>query len=226
MTHIRSTLARAIIVLLVAWFVLAALPISPAAGQVSTPTPDIDQLLDALTGDDMLAAERAAQQLAAVGTSAAVPRLIELFTTADTPRLAATALGGIGTREATQALASALVDEELTARRNAAQIGLLYGGEQAIDTLVNTLRAPQVPARRHAAELLGYLSSPLALNALLRTAQGDAHPSVRQSAVWALSEIDSPRVRPALVGIAVRDPDPDVRAEAESTLQRLDQRYN
>lgn len=209
----------------VAWFALAALPISPVASQSATPTPDIDQLLDTLAGDDMLAAERAAQQLAVVGTAAAVPRLIEIFVTADAPRLAATALGGIGTREATQALASTLADETLTARRNAAQIGLLYGGEQAIDTLVSTLRAPQVPARRHAAELLGYLSSPLALNALLRAAQGDTHPSVRQSAVWALSEIDSPRVRPALVGISVRDPDPDVRAEADSALQRLGQCY-
>jgi HEAT repeat protein len=226
MTYVPSILTRTIAIVCIAWLVMAALPSSPVAGQSATPTPDIDQLLDALAGDDMLAAERAAQQLAVMGTSAAVPRLIELFTATDTPRLAATALGGIGTREATQALASALVDEALTARRNAAQIGLLYGGEQAIDTLMNTLRAPQVPARRHAAELLGYLSSPLALNALLRAAQGDAHPSVRQSAVWALSEIDSPRVRPALVGIAVRDPDPDVRAEAESALQRLDQRYS
>jgi HEAT repeat protein len=226
MKQAPSILARATIALLcVAWLALAALPLSPVAGQSATPTPDIDQLLDALAGDDMLAAERAAQQLAVMGTAASVPRLIDIFVTADTPRLAATALGGIGTSQATQALASALVDEELTARRNAAQIGLLYGGEQAIDTLVSTLRVPQVPARRHAAELLGYLSSPLALNGLLRTAQGDAHPSVRQSAVWALSEIDSPRVRPALVAISVRDADPNVRAEAESALQRLDQRY-
>jgi HEAT repeat protein len=226
MTHAPYLLTRAIAILCLAWLALAALPLPPVAGQSATLTPDIDQLLDALAGEDMLAAERAAQQLAVMGTAAAVPRLIDIFVTADTPRLAATALGGIGTSQATQALASALVDEALTARRNAAQIGLLYGGEQAIDTLVSTLRVPQVPARRHAAELLGYLSSPLALNALLRAAQGDAHPSVRQSAVWALSEIDSPRVRPALVGISVRDPDPDVRAEAESALQRLDQRYN
>ncbi len=226
MTHTRSILARALGILCVAWLALAAVPLPPVASQSATPATNVDQLLDALAGDDLLAAERAAQQLAVTGTAAAVPRLIDIFVTADTPRLAATALGGIGTSQATQALASALVDEELTARRNAAQIGLLYGGEQAIDTLVSTLRAPQVPARRHAAELLGYLSSPLALNALLRAAQGDAYPSVRKSAVWALSEIDSPRVRPALVGISVRDADPDVRSEAESALQRLDQRYN
>ncbi len=225
MTHAPSILTRAIAILCAAWLALAALPLSPVAGQSATPPPDIDQLLDMLTGEDMLAAERAAQQLAAVGTAAAVPRLIDIFLASDTPRLAATALGGIGTQQATQTLAGALVDEPLTARRNAAQIGLLYGGEQAIDTLVSTLRVPQVPARRHAAELLGYLSSPLALNGLLRAAQQDDAPSVRQSAVWALSEIDSPRVRPALVAISVRDDDPDVRAEAESALQRLDQRY-
>jgi len=225
MTHAPSILTRAITILCIAWLALAALPLSPVAGQSATPTPDIEQLLDALAGEDMLAAERAAQQLAVVGTAAAVPRLIDIFLTADTPRLAAIALGGIGTRQATQALAGALVDEELTARRNAAQIGLLYGGDQAIDTLVGTLRVPQVPARRHAADLLGYLAPPSALNGLLRAAQQDSAPSVRRSAVWALSEIDSPRVRPALVAIAIRDADPDVRAEAESALQRLDQRY-
>ena len=225
MTHASSLLTRAITILCIAWLALVVLPLSPAAGQSATPTPDIEQLLDALTGEDLLEAERAAQQLALSGTAASVPRLIEIFRTSDTPRLAATALGGIGTQQATQALAGALVDEELTARRNAAQIGLLYGSEQATDTLVSTLRVPQAPARRHAAELLGYLASPSALNGLLRAAQQDSAPSVRQSAVWALSEIDSPRVRPALVAIAIRDADPDVRAEAESALQRLDQRY-
>ncbi|HSN76124.1 MAG TPA: HEAT repeat domain-containing protein [Anaerolineae bacterium] len=225
MTHVSSILTRAIAIVCIIWLALTALPSLPVAGQSATPTPDIEQLLDVLTGNDMLAAERAAQQLALSGTAAAVPRLIDIFRTSDTPRLAATALGGIGTQQATQTLAGALTDDPLTARRNAAQIGLLYGGEQAIDTLVSTLRVPQVPARRHAAELLGYLSSPLALNGLLRAAQQDAAPSVRQSAVWALSEIDSPRVRPALVAISVRDVDPDVRTEAESALLRLDQRY-
>lgn len=225
MTYVSSILTRAICALGVAWLALAALPPASVSAQSPTPALNLDQLLDDLAGDDFLAAERAAQELALIGTAAIVPQLIDIFQTSDTPRLAATALGGIGTQQATQALADALADEDLTARRNAAQIGLLRGGEQAINTLVRTLRAPQVPARRHAAELLGYLSSPFAVNGLVRAAQQDADPSVRQSAVWALSEIDSTRVRPTLVSISVRDPDPAVRAEAESALARLDQRY-
>lgn len=224
MIHVPPLL-RAIAVFCLAWLILAALPAWPVAGQSATPTPDIDKLLDVLAGDDLLAAERAAQQLAQSGTAAAVPRLIAIFRTSDTPRLAATALGGIGTQQAVQTLAGALADDPLTARRNAAQIGLLYGGEQAVGILIDTLGAPRIPSRRHAADLLGYLGSQAALNGLLRAAQQDPAPSVRQSAVWALSEIDSSRVRPALVTISVRDADPDVRAEATSALERLDQRY-
>lgn len=223
MTSTSSHLSRAVRFLAVAWLILALLPLAPAFGQSPTPTlpPDLDQLVDMLTGADQLAAERAAQQLAAVGTAAVVPRLIDLFLTSDTPRLAATALGGIGTQRAIETLIDALVDEPLTPRRNAAQIGLLYGGEQAINELMSALRAPQATTRRHAAELLSFLSSPASVSGLLRAANQDADPRVRQAAVWALSEIDSPRVEPALKGIAVRDPDPEVRAEAEAALRRL-----
>lgn len=217
MTFSSSTLTRALCILGLVFIALAA----PVAGQTPTQSPNLDQLMDALTGDDLLEAERAAQQLAVVGTAQLVPRLGEIFRSADVPRLAAIALGGIGTRQATQTLASALVDDDLTARRNAAQIGLLYGGEQAVQTLSATLRAPQPAARRNAAELLGYLGDPAAVKSLLRVANHDADASVRQSAVWALSEIDSPRVLPALSEIAVQDPDPEVRAEAERALQRL-----
>lgn len=221
MTFSLSTLSRAICILSLALVALTALPPAPVAGQTPTQSPDLDQLLDELTGDDLLAAERAAQQLAVVGTAGLVPQLSEIFRSADTPRLAAIALGGIGTQQATRTLAGALVDDDLTARRNAAQIGLLYGGEQAVQTLLATLRFPQPAARRNAAELLGYLGDPVAVNSLLRVANHDVVPSVRQSAVWALSEIDSPRVLLALTEISVQDPDSEVRAEAERALQRL-----
>jgi HEAT repeat protein len=199
----------------------AALPPAAAWGQSQALTEEVNAWLDALQGDDLLAAERAAQQLAVSNAYQAVPRLIEIFAASDTPRLPAIALGGIGATRATQVLASALADEDLTPRRNAAQIGLLYGGEAAIQTLIASLTAPRPATRRHAAELLGYLGSPTALNGLVRAAHQDSDASVRQAAVWALSQIDAPRVRPTLVEISVRDPDPDVRAEADRALQSL-----
>lgn len=228
MKHFLSAQARhSVVVIAIAWLATASLFVSPAPalGQDQTPIPTVDELIDALTGDDLLAAERAAQQLAAIGPAQAVPRLSEIFLTSDTPRLAAIALGGIGTQQAARTLAPALADQELTPRRNAAQIGLLYGGQEAINILQVTLRAPQAAARRHAAELLGYLASPFALNALLRAAHQDSDPSVRQAAVWALSQIDSPRVRPALVEISVRDPDATVRDEALNALLRLNEGF-
>lgn len=228
MMHPLSPLARLMWIGCISWLgvgLLAALPLPPAFGQSAAQPSAIDQLLDTLASDDLLAAERAAQELAASGTARAVPRLTEMFLTSETPRLAAIALGGIGTAQATKVLASALADEELTPRRNAAQIGLLYGGEEAVQTLVVSLRAPQPAARRHSAELLGYLGAPFALNGLLRAAHQDADASVRRSAVWALSQIDSPRVRPTLTEISVRDPDSDVRGEAESALKRLSEGF-
>lgn len=224
MTPSLSPTARSLRLLLpVLLAALLTTVLSPplAQGQSQVLSQEVSAWLDALTADDLLAAERAAQQLALSGAYQAVPRLVEIFLTSDTPRLAAVALGGIGSTQATRALAAALVGETLTPRRNAAQIGLLYGGEQAVQTLIASLNAPAPTTRRHAADILGYLATPLALNGLLRAAHQDSDATVRQAAVWALSEIDSPRVRPTLIEVSVRDPDPAVREEALNALQRL-----
>lgn len=215
---------RRAVILLVAWAALLAVVGSTAAVHAQQ---DIDALVEALAGDDLLAAERASQQLVAAGADAAsaTPRLIQLFSQSDTPRLIAVVLGSIATPTSLRPLVNALADEALTPRRNAAQIGLLTAGEDGVPVLVRGLVAVQTPVRRNAADLLGYIGSPLSLNALLRAAHQDPDPGVRQSAVWALSQIDSQRVQPSLAEIAVRDPDPDVRAEAASAIQRLDEGF-
>jgi hypothetical protein len=207
--------------------ILAMLIVAPACAQGQVTGQEIQALLAALEGDDLLAAERASEELASLGFAAAgaVPRLIEIFNTAPTPRLAAIALGGIGTGRAYQALTEALADDELTPRRNAAQIGLLYGDEAAIEALATSLQDGRAAKRRNAAELLGFFRSPLALNPLLRVANHDEDAGVRQAAVWSLSQIDSPRVRLALAVIAVNDPDAEVRAEAKRALDQLNEGY-
>lgn len=206
---------------------LALMAAIPAYGQGQVTGEEIEALLTALEGDDLLAAERAGEELASLGfaASGAVPRLVEVFNTAPTPRLAAIALGGIGTGRAFQALTEALADDELTPRRNAAQIGLLYGNEAAIEALAVSLQDGRAAKRRNAAELLGFFRSPLTLNPLLRVANHDEDPGARKAAVWSLSQIDSPRVRLALAVIRVNDPDAEVRAEAERALDQLNEGY-
>ena len=207
--------------------ILAVMAVVPACAQSQVTGQEIEALLAALEGDDLLAAEQAAEELAGLGFAAAgaVPQLIELFNTAQVPRPAAIALGGIGTGRAYQALTEALADDELTPRRNAAQIGLLYGNEAAIEALAASLQDRQVAKRRNAADLLGFFRSPLALNPLLRVANHDEDAGVRKAAVWSVSQIDSPRVRLALAVIAVNDPDAEVRAEAERALDQLNEEY-
>lgn len=206
---------------------LAVMAVAPACAQGQVTGQEIEALLAALAGEDLLAAERAGEQLAALGFAGAgaVPRLIEIFNTSVAPRPAAIALGGIGTGRALQALTGALADDELTPRRNAAQIGLLYGDEAAIQALATSLLDGRAAKRRNAADLLGFFRSPLALNPLLRVANHDEDPGARKAAVWSLSQIDSPRVRPALASIAANDPDAEVRAEAERALAQLDEEY-
>jgi HEAT repeat protein len=207
--------------------VLAVVAVAPGYAQGQVTGEEIEALLAALEGDDLLAAERASEELAGLGFAAAgaVPRLIEMFSTAPAPRPAAIALGGIGTGRAFQALTEALADDELTPRRNAAQIGLLHGDEAAVQALATSLQDGRAAKRRNAAELLGYFRSPLALNPLLRAANHDEDAGVRQEAVWSLSQIDSPRVRLALAVIRVNDPDAEVRAEAERALDQLNEGY-
>ena len=98
----------------------------------------------------------------------AVPQLIEILQTSDNPRLAASVLGAIGSPAAMAALVNGLSEEELTLRRNAAQIGLLNAGDKAIQPLAIGLLSSKPVVRRNSAALLGYIDPQRALTYLLR----------------------------------------------------------
>lgn len=208
------------------WFLLLVVTLSltapfPILAQGPATPEEIDALLDILESDDLLAREQAAARLAEIGSPLAVPRLEEYFNTSSTPRPAAIALAGIATPRAMAALVAGLADEELTPRRNAAQIALLDLGEAAVPALLVGLSSKTPATRGHSAQLLGFIGSRRAINSLVQVADDDPEASVRLEAVWALGEISDPRVRGPLRAIARTDPDPDVRAEAERATLRV-----
>ena len=203
---------------------LVAQPL-PAGAQGDDTQEQIDALLDTLRNGDLLEQEQAAQELAELGSRLAVPGLIDIFQSTDNPRPAAMALAGIGTPTAMVALIAPLADDELTARRNAAQIALLEVGEDAVSPLRGGLASGNPVMRRNAAELLGFISSPSAVNSLLQVALADDDPRVRQEAVWALGEIGEPRIRLTLRSIYRTDPDPGVRFEAQRAVLRLGEMF-
>lgn len=207
------------LLLLIATLTLA-LP-RPLLAQGPATAEEINALLDTLESDDLLAREQAALQLAEIGSHLAVPRLQEILDTSRSPRPAAVALAGIATPRAIAALVGALADEELTARRNAAQVALLDLGEAAVLALLVGLSSNAPAIRQHSAQLLGFIGSRRAINSLLQAAHDDPLAGVRLEAVWALGEINDPRVRGSLRSIARSDSDPDVRAEAERASLRV-----
>jgi len=188
--------------------------------QGEPPQDEVSKLLAALAGDDLLAQEKAAQRLAELAPTGAVPQLAQIFLTSATPRPAATVLAAIGAPAAMNVLMTALEDEALTARRNAAQIALAQAGDKAVPFLLEGLQASAAPLRHNSALMLGYIGSPRAVGPLLRIARNDEDPNIRREAVWALSEIGGVRVQLALMGIARTDPDKTVRDEAEHALFR------
>ena len=163
--------------------------------------------------------------LAEIGSGRAVPDLIRIYQTTDNPRPAAMALAGIGTSTAFAALLNGLSDEELTPRRNAAQVAFLNLDDEAIPALLVGLQSGQAATRRNASEVLGFIGSPRAVNNLLRVASQDPDATVRQQAVWALGAIGLPRTRPTLQAISKSDPSRDVRLEALRASLRLGEEF-
>lgn len=190
--------------------------------QTGSPQDQVARLLDILESGDLLAQEQAAQQLAELAKPETIPQLVEILQSSDTPRLAATVLGAIGTPSALTALVSALDDEELTLRRNAAQIGLLNAGDKAIQPLAIGLQSSRPVLRRNAADVLGYIDPKRAFTFLLRAARRDSDPSVRIAAIWALSQTGDTNLMPVFKAIAANDPDSNVRAMAELAEGQLD----
>lgn len=216
-----------IIMLSIGLLALGALVPAPAVvrGQAAAAQQEIDALLAALAGDDLLAQEQAAQRLVELAPTPVAPQVIAIFRASDNPRPPATVLAALGTPAAMAALTAALDADDLTLRRNAAQIALLQAGDRSVPALSIGLTSGRLAVRRNAAEVLGFIKSPRAVNSLLRTAQQDADPTVRAQAVWAMGEIGETRVRSSLKAIARSDPDPTVRAEAERAMLRLGEEF-
>lgn len=209
---------------LIYFVVLAFFLVQPLAvwAQEGSAQEEVTRLLATLETGDLLAQEQAAQRLAELAPPQAVPQLIAILESSETPRLAATVLGAIGTPAALTALVNALDDSTLTLRRNAAQIGLVDAGEKAILPLSVALVSSKPVLRRNAAELLGYIDPQRAATALLRLARRDRDPDVRIAAIWSLSQTGDPDLMPVFKSIAANDPDPEVRTTAELAVGQLD----
>jgi HEAT repeat protein len=216
----RTCPCRPLVYLVVILFFLAQ-PFLVSA-QDGSAQEQVARLLDTLEKGDLLAQEQAAQQLTEMAPSEAIPQLSTLLRSSDNPRLAATVLGAIGTPAALAVLVNNLSDEELTLRRNAAQIGLLNAGDKAVLPLAVGLSSNRPAVRRNSAALLGFIDPQRALTYLLRAARRDDDPSVRIEAIWSLSQTGDPDLMPVFKSIAANDPDPDVRATAELAEGQLD----
>ena len=216
----RPCRCRTLIYLFVTLFFL----VQPALilAQDGSTQDEVARLLDILATGDLLAQEQAAQQLAELAPPKAIPQLVKILQSSDTPRLAATVLGAIATPSAMTALVNALDDQKLTLRRNAAQIGLLSAGDKAIQPLAIGLQSNKPALRRNAADMLGYIDPERALTYLLRAARRDSDPDVRIAAIWALSQTGDTDLMPVFKAIAANDPDPDVRLTAELAEGQLD----
>lgn len=115
----------------------------------------------------------------------------------------------------------ALENDRLTSERHAAQHNLELSGEAAVPQLVAALRSNNAVLRRNAADVLGYIASPRATEALIKTLRADPVPAVRRNAAWALGEIQDARALNELQEASVADRSPLVRATAADSLARL-----
>jgi HEAT repeat protein len=112
-------------------------------------------------------------------------------------RRAAEALAAIGSTEALTALAAPLADAEMTSARHVAMMGLELAGPKAVPTLVAGLSRDQVALCANSAEMLGWLKAAPA-TAELAQALTDTDPAVRTQAAWALGEVATPEAKAAL----------------------------
>ncbi len=203
----RAMRRYALIMIWIGLLAIGALvqPAGAAQAQTAAAQQEIDALLADLAGNDFLAQEQAAQRLIELAPTQVAPQVIAIFRASDNPRPPATVLAAIGTPAAMAALTTALDADDLTPRRNAAQVALLQAGDRAVPALSIALTSGRPAVRRNAAEVLGFIKSPQAVNSLLRTAQQDADPP-RPCGPWARSARPASvlRSRPSPAAIPMR----------------------
>lgn len=199
-----------------------SLAASEALGRLNDPAM-AGELLRALEHPSESVRLGAARALGMMQVEAAVEPLRTMLLNGEGLALttAAQALARIGSPAAIEALSAALIDPEFTPRWHVAMAGLESAGESAVVSLIPLLRSEDGYVRRNAAQALGWIGSPAATNALVRTLRTDGEATVREQAAWALGQIGDPRARAALARAQTRDADPEVRLVAGRALARL-----
>lgn len=144
--------------------------------------------------------EEAVRTLGEIGTSEAVPALIQTLQDKDADFssrcMAVWALGEIGTSEIIPVLIQTLQDGEII-REAASALGRI-GTSETISVLITTLENKDGKCTREAARALGEIGSSEAVPALIQTLQ-DKDGKFRVEAVRALGKIGSSEVIPTLI---------------------------
>ncbi|MGB8648769.1 MAG: HEAT repeat domain-containing protein [Anaerolineae bacterium] len=114
-----------------------------------------------------------------------------------------------------------LSNAQLTPARHLAQQRLEAAGPASVNPLIGALHSPDAILRRNAAEMLGFVRSPLALDALVSAMSQDPVAAVRARSAWALGELNDLRAVAPLEQALVLDQDLQVRQEASASLDAL-----
>ncbi len=199
-----------------------ALTASAALGRIDDPA-SVPGLLMAVENPSEEVRQGAARALGLMKAEPAVDALRPMLLLGEGLDVSAAgeALGRIGGPEATNVLLAALADPTPTARWHAAMAALEEMGSPAVEPLVELLAGQDAHLRRNAAQALGWVSSPAATEALVRTMRRDTDVTVRGQAAWALGEIGDPAARKALARAELRDPAPEVQAVAAWALSQV-----
>jgi len=193
--------------------------------------PKVRQLVEALSSNEWLEREQAAEDLFAMGSTAhaAVPRLIECLTDEEwrVRKAAAAALSRMGptARQAVPALIDAMRDEEWHVRKPAAAALAAIGraSKPAVPRLIEALSDEEWHVRKPAAQALAAIG-PAAQPAIpeLIFALNDEEWHVRKPAALALGVI-GPAAKDALPALreCLNDPEEQVQRAAAEAIERI-----
>jgi HEAT repeat protein len=141
---------------------------------------------------------------------------------ADLREHAATALGRIGDREATEPLIEVLSDDVARVREHVASALGELGDPMAVAPLSRVLlEDADARVREHAASALGQLDDIAALRALVTALSEDKNARVREHAAGALGDLASPEALKPLVVAMFNDRSARVREHAAFALGQL-----
>ncbi len=189
-----------------------------AIGRSMQDADSIKMLVGMLASEPAQLRMRAADNLGATGSAAAVPSLAGVLRDDPDPQVraaAAAALGNIRSGDSVAALMQALRDPDWRVRRQAAA-ALTAIGAPAIPSLVSALAAPEESVQAMAVEALRGIGAP-AFEALA-PALGSDNPRARGNAAAALvPPADGHAALPAVIKL-VNDRDAYVRAQAAQAL--------